>query len=96
LSFITPYFRKAKLFEPNFHGAKLFVPIKRGDLSKLENQPRNKTSILPRSQHRAYFVEKYQTECHYVEIEDMRSIGEKNFVRKYETECHYVEIELTK
>jgi hypothetical protein len=25
-------------------------------------------SILPRSQHRGYFVQKYQTEYHYVEI----------------------------
>jgi hypothetical protein len=65
-----PYFREAKLFEPNFHRAKLFVPIlKWGDLSKLQNQPRNKMSILPRAQHRGYFVRKCETECHYVEIE---------------------------
>jgi hypothetical protein len=39
-------------------------------------------SIFPRSQHHGYFVQKYQTECHYVEIEDMQSIGENNLTEQ--------------
>jgi hypothetical protein len=41
LSFITPYFRKAKLFEPNFHGAKFFEPNKKGIFEQIrESAPK--------------------------------------------------------